>query len=121
MTVRRPPTRVGGARSFVGSVMLAACSSGSDEPVAAAVTSSSPPPTSGAPDTTAASVEGLPDECSGLVTLRQIDEALGAPLRGEARVTVGTAEPGIVRTGRTTCGLGVVPASADAGVADRRL
>ena len=121
MTVRRPPTRVDGARSFVGLVglvVLVGCSGGTDEPVAAPVTSSAPPPTTSAPATTAAPVYELPDGCSGLLTLRQIDDALGTPLPGETRFTVGTAEPGIGRTGRITCGFGVLPASEDAGAGD---
>ena len=121
MTVRRPPTRVGGALSFVGLMglmVLVGCSSGSDDPVAAPVATSAPPPTSAAPTTTAAPVYELPDGCSGLLTLRQIDDALRTPLPGETRFTVGTAEPDIGRTGRITCGFGVVPASDDAGAAD---
>jgi hypothetical protein len=119
--VRRPPPGGGGPRSFVGLVgllVLAGCSSGTDEPVAAPVTSTAPPPTSAAPTTPAAPVYELPTGCSGLLTLRQIDAALGTPLPGETRFTVGTAEPDIGRTGRITCGFGVVPASDDAGAGD---
>ncbi|MFQ1001131.1 hypothetical protein [Modestobacter sp. SSW1-42] len=118
--MRRPPTRVGGARSFVGlvgSVVLVGCSSPAAAPVATP-TSSTPPPTTSAPATTAAPVYTLPDGCSGLLTLRQIDVALGTPLPGQTTFTVGTAQPEIGRTGRITCGFGVVPATEDAAAAD---
>jgi len=120
MTVRRPPTRVGGALSFVGlvgSVVLTGCSGPEPTPVAAPA-SSAPAPTTSAPATTAAPVYELPGGCAGLLTLRQIDAALGTPLPGETRFTAGTAEPAIGRTGRITCGFGVVPASDDAGAGD---
>ena len=68
--------------------------------------------------TTAAPVYELPGGCAELVTLGQIDAALGTPLPGETRFTLGTAEPAIGRTGRVTCGFGVVPATEDAAASD---
>ena len=121
MTVRRPPTRVGGARSFVGLVglvVLAGCSSSPEEPVAAPVSTSAAPSSSAAPATPAPPVYELPEGCSELLTLRQVDSALGTALPGQTTFTVGTAEPEIGRTGRITCGFGVVPATDDAGAAD---
>ena len=121
MTVRRPPFRVGGARSLVGLVglvVLAGCTSSPEGADVVSVPSSAPPPTTSAPATTAAPVYELPDGCSGLLSLRQIDQALGTPLPGQTTYTIGTAEPEIGRTGRITCGFGVVPATADAGAAD---
>jgi len=121
MTVRRPPTRVGGARSLVvlvGLVVLAGCSGSPDAAPVVVATSSAPPPSAPAPATTAAPVYELPQGCSGLLSLRQIDAALGTPLPGETTFTVGTGQPEIGRTGRITCGFGVVPATEDAAAAD---
>ena len=122
MTVRRPPTRVGGARSFVGLVglvVLAGCTGSPDgADVVAAPSSSAPPPSTSASATTAAPVYELPESCSGLLSLRQLDQALGTALPGQTTYTVGTPQPEIGRTGRITCGFGVVPATADAGAGD---
>ncbi|NEK96235.1 hypothetical protein GCU67_19000 [Modestobacter muralis] len=118
--MRRPPIRVGGARSFlglVGLVVLTGCSSTPDAAPVVAATSSAPPSTS-APATTAAPVYELPEGCSGLLSLRQIDNALGTPLPGETTFTVGTPQPEIGRTGRVTCGFGVLAATEDSAAAD---
>jgi len=119
MTVRRPPVPVGGALSWlglVGCLVLTGCSGdeGDDGGTAA------PPPssTSAAPTTASSSAPPayeLPTSCAALLTLSQIDAALGSALPGETTYTVGTAEPGIGRTGRITCGFGVVPATDTAG------
>ena len=120
MTVRRLPTRVGGARSFVGlvgMVVLSGCTGGPGgaEVAAPAPSSSAPPPSTSAPATTAAPVQPLPASCSELLSLRQLDQALGTALPEQTTYTVGTPQPEIGRTGRITCGFGVVPATADAG------
>ncbi|MCZ2828219.1 hypothetical protein O2W14_05150 [Modestobacter sp. VKM Ac-2986] len=119
--MRRPPTRVGGARSFVGLVglvVLAGCSSTPDAAPVVVATSSAPPPSTSAPATTAAPVYELPEGCSGLLSLQQVDDVLGTPLPGETTFTVGTPEPEIGRTGRVTCGFGVLPATEDAAAGD---
>ena len=122
MTVRRPPTRVGGAWSFVGlvgAVVLVGCTGSPEAADVVAAPSSAPPPSTSAPATTsAAPVYELPDGCSGLLSLRQIDQALGTALPGQTTYTIGTAQPEIGRTGRITCGFGVVPATEDAAAAD---
>lgn len=51
----------------------------------------------------------LPDNCSGLLTLDAIDEALGVRITGTTEYIVGQPEPGIGRTGRVTCSFGVIP------------
>ena len=119
MTVRRPPFAVGGALSsvgLVGAVVLTGCTGDGDGGGSAA-----PPPASTtaavpAPSTTPGPPPyELPTSCGALLTLSQIDEALGSTLPGETTFTVGTPEPAIDRTGRITCGFGVVPASDVAG------
>jgi len=111
---------VGGALSLVGlvgCVVLAGCSGG-DDADGSGSTTSAPSSTSAAPTTThtsAVPVYELPTSCAALLTLSQIDGALGSSLPGETTYTVGTAEPGIGRTGRITCGFGVVPATDTTG------
>lgn len=131
MTVRRPPTRVGGALSSVGLVgllgilgLVAGCTGFAGEAPPAAVPATSTPtsaPTStpsAAPTTTAAPTYQLPATCAGLFTLVQLDDALGARLPGSSTYVVGAPEPAIGRTGRVTCGFGVTPATATAGASD---
>ena len=123
MTVRRPSNPVGGALSsvgLVGCVLLTGCSSGGDDGGAGSAASSStagaptPAPTTAASPSAAPAYE-LPSSCAALLTLGQIDDALGSPLPGETTYTVGAAEPEIGRTGRITCGFGAAPATDTTG------
>jgi len=123
MTVRRPPTRVGGALSSVGLVGLlglAGCTgfAGSAPPAAGPTTPTTTATTTAAPSTTAAPAYELPATCAGLLTASQLDAALGARLPGTSTYVVGAPEPGIGRTGRVTCGFGVTPATDTAGASD---
>ncbi|SCX50595.1 hypothetical protein SAMN03159343_2438 [Klenkia marina] len=124
MTVRRPPTRVGGALSslgLVGLVSLTGCAGFAGSAPAAAPTTTgttSSAPTTAPATTTAVPTYELPETCAGLLTSRQLDDALGARLPGTSTYVVGTPEPGIGRTGRVTCGFGVTPATATAGASD---
>ena len=119
MTVRRPPNPVGGALSLVGlvgTVVLTGCTAGGDgggsaAPPAASTTSAAPATTT----TPGPPPYELPTSCGALLTLSQIDDALGSTLPGETTFTVGTPEPAIGRTGRITCGFGVIPATDVAG------
>lgn len=115
--MRRPPTRVGGARSFVGLVGLlglVGCSPGTAAPAPAPTTAAG---TTAAATTTAPAPPAyvLPATCSELLTLTQVDAAIGARLPGETSYVVGEPEPGIGRTGRVSCGFGVTPATGTAG------
>lgn len=122
MTVRRPPTRVGGALSSVGLVGLlglagctgfAGAAPAAPSPTPTPIASSTPAPT-----TTAAPTYELPATCAGLLTGSQLEAALGARLPGTSTYVVGAPEPGIGRTGRVTCGFGVTPATQTAGASD---
>jgi hypothetical protein len=120
MTVRRPPTRVGGALSSVGLVgclLLVGCTGGGTDDDAAP-TSTATTSTTATQTSAAAPVYQLPDSCSGLLTLRQIDAALATPLPGQTTFLVGEPQPGIGRTGRISCGFGVSPATDTAAASD---
>jgi hypothetical protein len=117
MTVRRPPVPGGRRLSLVGVVgcaVLTGCTGGGDGGSGPA-SAPTPSPTTTAATTGATPPYALPTSCSALLTLSQIDAALGSRLPGETTYTVGTAEPSIARTGRVTCGFGVVPATDTAG------
>lgn len=121
MTVRRPPLPVGGALSLVGlmgSLALVGCSgadggdAGSASPAATTTTSAAPA------STTAAPAYALPESCSSLLSLSQLDDAIGVAIPGETTHTIGLAEPAVGRTGRVTCGFGVLPATDTEGATD---
>jgi hypothetical protein len=77
----------------------------------------------------------LPDSCGSVLSLDDLDTALGHPLLGRTVYIKGQAEPKINRTGRVTCRYGVrkvgnktvvplevgISAYADAGSAQSRL
>ncbi|HEV7871127.1 MAG TPA: hypothetical protein VGO95_07720 [Modestobacter sp.] len=120
MTVRRPPVPVGGALSSLGLVGLApvgGCTGGTDGP-------GTPPTAAGRSSASAAATDAeapvyeLPTSCADVVRLSQVDEALGTVLAGDSSFTEGSAEPGIGRTGRVTCGFGISPATDTSGAGD---
>ncbi|MEI4270924.1 hypothetical protein TEK04_04250 [Klenkia sp. LSe6-5] len=132
MTVRRPPTRVGGALSSVGLVgavglagvlVLGGCTgfAGTSAPATTSSVPSSAPSSATTASTTAATTAAaveLPATCTDLLSTAQLDAALGARLPGTSTYVVGLPEPSIGRTGRVTCGFGVTPATATAGASD---
>lgn len=122
-TVRRPPTRVGGALSCVGLVGLLGVSgcagfAGSDPAPSSAAAPTATTTAVAAPTTSAAPTYELPATCADLLTVSEVGTALGARLPGTTTYVVGEPEPGIGRTGRVTCGYGVTPATATAGASD---
>lgn len=123
MTVRRPPTRVGGALSWLGLVGMlgtAGCSGFAGPAPAAAPSSSAAPSTSAAPPAGAPTTPAyeVPATCSDLLTTTEVQEVLGVRLPGTTTYLLGEPEPGVGRTGRVTCGYGVTPATATAGASD---
>jgi hypothetical protein len=123
MTVRRPPHRVGGALSSLGLVGLlgtAGCAGFAGAAPDPAPTTSTAPTTSAAPVATTAAAPAfqLPATCADLLTVSEVNEALGVRLPGTSTYLLGQAEPGVGRTGRVTCGYGVTPATGTAGASD---
>jgi hypothetical protein len=92
-------------------VLAAAGCSSSGGSHSAAPTSAPPPATtaSGSPTPTATSTAAeLPGSCQTLLPIIDLDETLGSPLIGQSSYVKGVAEPKIKRTGRITCGFGIV-------------
>ena len=119
--MRRPPTRVGGALSSVGLVgclALGGCTADDAGSAAPGTPTAPATTTSAAPTTPPAPGYVLPASCSALLTLGQLDRALGASLPGQTTYVVGEPQPSIGRTGRISCGFGVTPATDTAGQSD---
>jgi hypothetical protein len=54
-----------------------------------------------------ATAAALPDTCGGVLSISEVDSAVGRPLLGRISYIKGQAEPKIHRTGRVTCRYGV--------------
>jgi hypothetical protein len=98
----------------IASGLLAGCGQKSDSNPQQPPPSSSAAPSGSASPSGSATASGgtgtpaaLPESCADVLTLDELDTAVGKPLPGQTTYIKGQAEPKIKRTGRVTCRYGV--------------
>jgi hypothetical protein len=92
-------------------VLLAGCTNSSTTASPSPSTTGSASGSGSATPTPTPSAAPLPDSCSEILPIVDLDQALGGPLVGRTQYIRGVPEPKINRLGRVTCRYGLRPPS----------